>query len=133
NNTVCAPRSNMRLMSTGSFQAGRTTEAAGPLFAACSKGSSPAISIGECSESKRIQSNPDFPNISAAMGLQKVLQMPSCRRPSCSALLNALWGNGMASHELHGDAAERPKIGMQRVAFLRPQGSGKRARQHHVP
>jgi len=26
-------------------------------------------------------SKPDFPNISAAIGLQKVLQIPSCRRP----------------------------------------------------
>src|ERR1700735_4481052 len=122
----------MRFMNTGSFHAGRTTQAAGPLFAACSRGSSPAISTGECSESKSIQYNPDFPNISATMGLQKVLQMPSCRRPSRSAVLNELCGNGMASHELHGDTAERPEIGMQVVAFLRPQGRGKRARQHHV-
>src|ERR1700684_959101 len=107
----------MRFMSTESFHAGRTTQAAGPLFAACSRGNSPAISTGECSESNRIQSNPDLPNISATMGLQKVLQIPSCLRPSWSALLNALCGKGMASHELHADAAERPEVGMQGIAF----------------
>jgi hypothetical protein len=112
-------------MSTGSFHAGRTMQVAAPLLAACSSGNNPAISTGECSESNKIQSNPDLPNISAAMGLQKVLQIPSCRRPWLRALLNALCGSGTASHELHGNAAERPKVGVQRIAFLRPQGPGK--------
>src|SRR5262245_33652922 len=154
--------SSTRLISTASFQAGRTIAAAVPRAAACSCASRPGISLGECSVSNRIQSNPESDTISAAMLLARLLHRPICSRPAAIACLKVLRGRSIGkpfmvaacswrrtgnrpgsnpgrafagtcgSYELHGDAAERAEVGVQRVALLRKHHARERAGQHEM-
>src|SRR5262245_47820753 len=124
--------SSTRLISTASFHAGRTMAAAVPRAAACSWLSRPGISLGECSVSNRIQSKPESDTISAAMLLARLLHSPICNCPAAMARLKLFSGRCMSSHELHRDAAERPEVGMQRIALLREHDAGEGAGQHQV-
>src|SRR5919202_3591388 len=126
--------SSTRLISTASFQAGRTMALALPRAAACSCPSRPGISLGECSVSNKIQSNPESDTISAAILLARLLHNPICNWPPAIACLKVLRGIsiGVHSHELHGDAAERAKVGVQRVALVREHHPRERAGKHEM-
>src|ERR1041385_7115574 len=88
----CTHASNSRLSKTVSFQAGRTTGAAVPPASAWSWLMSSNSSLGACSLSNRIQSNPAPAITSALRLLHRLLQSPICGRRSRSARLNALTG-----------------------------------------
>src|SRR5690349_13910155 len=126
--------SRKRLISTMSFQAGRTTADAVPACAACSCARTSGTSLGECSVSSRSQSKPECETISAVIGLHRLHYSPICSSPFAMACLNTLRGRSMAgsSDELHGDAAERAEIGMQRVALAGEHHASERARKHEM-
>src|SRR4030067_481021 len=67
--------SSARLASTASFQAGRMIGVALPAWIACNCDTRSGISLGECSVSSRIPSNPESARIQAAT----VLAPPSWR------------------------------------------------------
>src|SRR3954466_13756751 len=53
------------------------------------------------------------------------------RRQSSSGTCGAL--NLWWLDELHGDAAERAEVGVERIALVREHHPGERARQHEMP
>src|SRR6266850_6706145 len=71
-----------------SFQAGRTTGAAELPTKPCNWLKTVGSSLGACSVSIRIQSNPEPPMTSATTLLQRLHQRPICDRPSRIACLN---------------------------------------------
>src|SRR5690242_7036485 len=110
--------SSKRLIRTMSFHAGRTTAEAVPPCTACNCESTSGTSFGECSVSSRSQSKPEWETTSAVIGLHRLHHSPICSSPLAMACLKGLRGRSMgASDELHRDAAERPEIGVERVAL----------------
>ena len=79
---------------TGSFQGGRTTGALGLPFRAMSCGTKVVTSLGECSPSRRIQSKPASPRISAVIGAASEAQQPIRRLPARRSARN-WFGNGL--------------------------------------
>src|SRR5271169_1369574 len=147
--------SRQRLISTVSFQAGRTIGVAGPPETACNWPRRSGISLGECSVSSSSQSNPLSPTMSAAMLLHRLHHKPICSLPAAMACLKELRGRSIGcvllrarsrkaadfshemmpalrSDELDRDAAERTEIAVQRVAFLGEHDAGERAGEHEV-
>src|SRR5690242_19681532 len=134
--------SRTRLMRTVSFQAGRTIGVAVPPRTACNWPTRSGISFGECSVSSRIQSKPESEMMSAAMLLNRLDHRPICNWPAAMACLKALrWKSvvirssreAAASHELDGQPAERPEIGVQGITFLREDDPGEGAGKHDMP
>src|SRR5882762_4194235 len=120
----------MRLMSTASFQAARTTGLAVPRPIACSWLTRSGSSFGECSVSSRIQSKPECAMISAPRLLHSVLHRPICSSRRASVHLNSLRVICTdylehscvepGSNELHRHRAERTEIAVHRVTLVRP-------------
>src|SRR5215469_16288490 len=126
--------SRKRLISTMSFQAGRTIGDAVPACAACSWARTSGTSFGECSGSSRSQSKPEWDTISAVIGLHRLHHRPICSSPLAIACLKVLRGRSIAalSNELHRDAAERPEIRVQRVALFGKHDAREGAGEHEV-
>ena len=69
-------------MITVSFHGGRTTGALTLSFKAINCGTSVSTSLGACSASSRIQSNPATPRTSVVIGLPSEAQHPINRFPA---------------------------------------------------
>src|SRR5829696_5365799 len=127
--------SSTRLISTMSFQAGRTIGVAGPRATACNCCSRSGTSLGACSVSNNSQSKPESDTTSAVMLLHRLHHRPICNCPCASACLKLLRGSSMSlalSNKLYSKPAQRTEIGVQRAAFVGPDRPGERAGQHDI-
>ena len=132
---VCGPRSSTRLISTKSFQAGRTIGVAVPRCTACNCGTRSATSLGECSVSSRIQSKPLSDKISAPILLARLLQMPICSLPAAIAALNSLRCSsiGLTPHTYcTASAPSGPKSAWMVSPLLTQIGADEGAGQQHL-